>query len=60
MRLEDEKKRNFYIDECIQSNWSTMQLERQINSFYYERLLSTQKESKDEVRDQIKRLELGE
>ncbi|MHC1682908.1 MAG: hypothetical protein AB6733_08165 [Clostridiaceae bacterium] len=30
------------MDECIKSNWSTRQLERQINSFYYERLLSTQ------------------
>jgi len=31
MRLDNEKKRNFYIDECIKSNWSTRQLERQIN-----------------------------
>ncbi|MBV7271495.1 DUF1016 family protein [Clostridium sp. PL3] len=57
MRLDNEKKRNFYIDECIKSNWSTRQLERQINSFYYERLLSTQKENKNEVRDEIKKLE---
>ena len=41
MGIEDEVKRAFYIDECIQSNWSTRQLERQIESFYYERLLST-------------------
>ncbi|WP_243155982.1 PDDEXK nuclease domain-containing protein [Clostridium sp. C2-6-12] len=34
-----------------------MQLERQINSFYYERLLSTQKENIDEVRNEIKQLE---
>ncbi len=34
IRIDDEKKRNFYIDECIKSNWSTRQLERQINSFY--------------------------
>jgi len=38
-------------------NWSTRQLERQINSFYYERLLSTQEENKDEVRNEIKKLE---
>lgn len=30
MRLENEEKRDFYIDECIKSNWSTRQLERQI------------------------------
>ena len=57
MRLEVEEKRNFYIEECVQGNWSTRQLERQINSFYYERLLSTQEENKNEVRDEIKKLE---
>lgn len=57
LKVDDEKKRNFYIDECIKSNWSTRQLERQINSFYYERLISTQEEHKNEVRDEIKQLE---
>ena len=42
MRVNEEKARNFYIDECIQSNWSTRQLERQINTLFYERLLSSQ------------------
>lgn len=55
IKLDDEKKRNFYIDECIKSNWSTRQLERQINSFYYERLLSSQ--DKDLVRNEIQGLE---
>ena len=32
MKAETEEKRTFYIDECIKSNWSTRQLERQINS----------------------------
>ena len=27
LKVDDEKKRNFYIDECIKSNWSTRQLE---------------------------------
>ncbi|WP_160680908.1 PDDEXK nuclease domain-containing protein [Clostridium sp. C8-1-8] len=57
IKVEDSKKREFYMDECIKSNWSTRQLERQINSFYYERLLSTQENSKDEVRNEIKGLE---
>ena len=39
-------KRNFYLEETIKSNWSVRQLERQINSFYYERLLSTSEEHK--------------
>jgi predicted nuclease of restriction endonuclease-like (RecB) superfamily len=42
MRVENEKARQFYIDECAKSAWSTRQLERQINSFFYERLLSSQ------------------
>jgi len=41
MRVENEQARNFYINECVQSNWSTRQLERQIQSFYYERLLAS-------------------
>ena len=57
IKVDDEKKRDFYIDECIKSNWSTRQLERQINSFYFERLLSTQDENKNEVRNEIKKLE---
>lgn len=57
MRLEVEEKRNFYIEECIQGNWSTRQLERQINSFYYERLLASQ--NKRLVRNEIKELEPG-
>jgi len=41
MRVENENARDFYIEECGKSNWSTRQLERQINSFYYERLLAS-------------------
>jgi predicted nuclease of restriction endonuclease-like (RecB) superfamily len=50
LKVENPKARNFYIQECIESNWSTRQLERQINSFYYERLLSSQ--NKQIVRDE--------
>jgi len=42
MRVENETARQFYMDECVKSAWSTRQLERQINSFFYERLLSSQ------------------
>ena len=57
LKIEDEKARQFYIDECARSNWSTRQLERQINSFYYQRLLSSQ--DKDSVRNEIQTLEKG-
>lgn len=54
MRVENEQARQFYLDECVKSMWSTRQLERQINSFFYERLLSSQ--SKNEVSAEIQRL----
>ena len=45
IRIDDELKRNFYINECINSNWSVRELSRQINSLLYERLvLSKDKE----------------
>ena len=50
MNIDNENKRNFYLEETIKSNWSVRQLERQINSFYYERLLSTSEKSKEEVK----------
>ncbi|MCD8005786.1 MAG: PDDEXK nuclease domain-containing protein [Oscillospiraceae bacterium] len=41
MRVENEDAREFYTKEAIRSQWSTRQLERQINTFFYERLLSS-------------------
>ena len=55
IKVEKSHIRDFYIEECINGNWSTRQLERQINSFFYERLLSSQ--NKDAVRSEIHRLE---
>ena len=55
MRVENEKARNFYLEEAIKSNWSTRQLDRQINSFFYERLLSSK--NKEEVSKEITKLE---
>lgn len=57
LKVEDVKARQFYLDECAKSNWSTRQLERQINSFYFQRLLSSQ--DKDSVRNEIQILEKG-
>lgn len=39
IRLEDENKREYYIAEAAKNNWTARQLERQINSQLYERLL---------------------
>lgn len=55
MRVENENARHFYTEEAIKSNWSTRQLERQINSFFYERLLSSQ--NKEKVSEEIQKSE---
>lgn len=60
MNIDDETRRNFYLEECIKSNWSVRQLERQINSFYYERLISTSEANKEEVKNEINILEKKE
>lgn len=55
LRVENEKIRKFYADECVKSGWSVRQLDRQINSFFYERLLSSQ--DKDAVKKEIEQHE---
>lgn len=39
IRIENEDKREFYIAESVKNNWTSRQLERQINSQLFERLL---------------------
>lgn len=41
LRVEDDTARNWYMEECIQSGWSSRQLERQISTLYYDRLLGS-------------------
>ncbi len=55
MKVENESARDFYMREAVKSQWSTRQLERQINSFFYERLLSSK--NKEEVSAEIQTLE---
>ena len=45
IKIEEDNKRNFYFNECINTRWSVRELQRQIGSLLYERLaLSTDKE----------------
>ena len=45
IRIEDASKREYYVAEATKNNWTARQLERQINSQLYERLLlSNEKE----------------
>jgi hypothetical protein len=39
--VENEDARRYYMNEAADQNWSTRALERQINSLYFERLLSS-------------------
>lgn len=55
LKVDDETARNFYIEECVSENWSTRQLERQINTLYYQRLLASR--DKQTVREEIQHTE---
>jgi len=41
MRVENDKAREWYMNEAADQNWSTRQLDRQISVLYYERLLAS-------------------
>jgi predicted nuclease of restriction endonuclease-like (RecB) superfamily len=50
LRIENEQARSFYEQESVHSQWSTRELERQINSMLFERLaLSRDKEGVKEL-----------
>ena len=53
MRVENEEARNFYLKEAVECAWSSRQLERQINSFYFQRLLASQ--NKDIVKQETEK-----
>ena len=55
MRIDDEKRRNWYTEECAKSCWSVRQLERQINTLFYDRLLASK--DKEPVRNEIQSTE---
>ena len=40
MRVEEEHIRKFYMEEAIKGNWSVRQLERQISTCFYSRLIA--------------------
>jgi predicted nuclease of restriction endonuclease-like (RecB) superfamily len=42
MRVSDQNARNYYLMETSSQNWAVRTLERNINTLYYQRLLSSQ------------------
>lgn len=55
MRVPDDKARDFYTEECAKSAWSVRQLERQIHTMYYQRILASS--DKASVAAEIQRTE---
>jgi len=51
LKVEKPKAREYYLSECLLGNWSTRQLERQINSLCYERVLASQ--NRDLVKNEM-------
>lgn len=54
IRVEDDNARNFYIKEAINNNLSVRQLQREINTFSYQRYLAS-RENHDVVDDTAKK-----
>ena len=46
IKIKDEAKRNFYMHECINSNWDVRELQRQRTTLLYERIASSKDKSK--------------
>ncbi len=60
MRIENSDARLWYTEESAKSNWSVRALERQIGTFYYERLLSSKEKQPviNEAKENTKDLQL--
>ena len=46
IKIDDETKRNFYMNECINSNWDVRELQRQRTTLLYERIAISKDKSK--------------
>ena len=59
LRVADDKAREWYMNEAADQNWSTRQLDRQISTLYYERLLASREKeaAKQEAADLLARVE---
>ncbi|MCQ5120744.1 PDDEXK nuclease domain-containing protein [Massilicoli timonensis] len=58
LRVENKEAREWYIEESVKEHWSSRQLDRQISTMYYERLISSQDKSEvvAEANDKLKEL----
>ena len=51
MRIDNLETRQFYLTEACQENWSVRTLERNIKTFYYNRLLSSKTNLSDNINE---------
>lgn len=49
MRVQDSDARHYYLQEAVLEGWSVRQLERNIESHYYQRLLAAPNENKPQT-----------
>ena len=58
LRVENKEAREWYIEESVKEHWSSRQLDRQISTMYYERLISSQDKSEvvAEANDKLKEI----
>ena len=60
IRIKEEEKRNFYMQECINSNWDVRELQRQRTTLLYERIaISKDKNKVSELSNQGHRISEG-
>lgn len=55
MKVQDDDARNYYMNEAVKAGWSSRQLDRQINTMYYQRILASK--DKTAVAAEIEKLE---
>lgn len=53
MRIPDQQRREFYMHAAAEDGWSVRQLDHQIATFYYERLLKTDESKRDAIQGEI-------
>lgn len=46
IKIKEKNKRDFYMHECINSNWDVRELQRQITTLLYERIVNSKDKSK--------------
>ena len=60
MRVTDDKAREWYVNECVACGWGTRELDRQVSTQAYERLLSSANPDRRRKRQELPNTPLPE